>query len=941
MQHIMKKCLAACIGALAAWSVQAQVVLPFYDGFNYAAGGNLAANGSWVSGSGSGTIKVNASNLAYNGLAASVGNDVSVIPGSSSARTYVNFTSQTSGTVYLSFLLKVNTAPSAQRLIGYAYSTTSSSSTPYLGLFVTSGGQIAVGISTSSPQFTGSGLTAGATSFIVVSYTFGASDSAQVWVNPASLGGTAPGATGSFTATGVHNSSLAYFHWNTPSAGTGGGSYEVDELRIGSSWGEVTPAGSVVTPTNAPFITQVSLSADAVSLQGTNGNVSGPYVVLTTSNLALPRWQWSAVASNSFDTNGNFRCTNVAAPGFDRAFYQLYVGAAPPAQPVAPGITNQPQSQSVVAGQNVTFSVTAGGTAPLGYQWYFNTNTALAGATNSLLTLNNVQTNNSGGYSVIVTNIAGSVSSAVALLTVSNLLAAPTISTQPQSQSVAAGQSVSFNVVANGTLPLSYQWFYNTNTARPNATNASLTLNNVTTNDAGGYAVLVTNTLGSVTSMVASLTVSGSGSTNLFPVNSATSVCVDTTLRINFESPPSLGTSGLIRIYNATTLALYDSIDVSSATQTKQFGGTTYNYYPVLFAGNTAHISLHSKLLYGQSYYVTIDSTVFQGVGAWGGISGSNAWFFTTKAAAPASGTTNLTVAADGSGDFCTVQGAIDFVPSGNTTPRTIHIQNGVYREIVYNNGRNNLTLAGQDRNQTVVTYANNNTFNGGNRYMFRSTGNDIIMENLTLTNSTPQGGSQAESLRVDGARFIFWNGELDSLQDTILVNSSGNTAYFQDCLVLGNVDYVWGQGTIYFTNCEMRSVARATVPNGYICQPRNPSGRNGFAFVNCRLTGSDGSFHDEYLARNNHNDATPACQCVFLNCQMSTNNIHPAGWLLDGTSSPTNMRFWEYQSTDLTGTNLVDVSQRPSWSVQLTAAQAAAVRDLSTWFSGWVPHAP
>src|SRR5207302_9783531 len=100
----------------------AQVSLPFYDGFNYSAG-NLGGNGSWTTSVSQ--IKVNAANLAYIGLQTSVGNDVTIIPTSSSARTYLNFAPQTSGTTYFSFLLKVNTAPSAQRLIAYVFNSTS------------------------------------------------------------------------------------------------------------------------------------------------------------------------------------------------------------------------------------------------------------------------------------------------------------------------------------------------------------------------------------------------------------------------------------------------------------------------------------------------------------------------------------------------------------------------------------------------------------------------------------------------------------------------------------------------------------------------------------------------------------------------------------------------------------------------------------------------
>lgn len=188
---------------------------------------------------------------------------------------------------------------------------------------------------------------------------------------------------------------------------------------------------------------------------------------------------------------------NGAAP--DLGAYE-YV--APPTVP--PSITTQPTNQTVTLGQNTMFAVVASGTEPLRYQWYFNTNTPLANATNATLTLNSVQTNDAGGYSVIVTNSAGSTTSVVATLTVR---VPPSITTQPQSLVVTQGQNAAFTVVASGTAPLSYQWYFNTNAPLANATNATLTLNNVHTNDADGYSVIVTNSAGSATGAVAFLTV--------------------------------------------------------------------------------------------------------------------------------------------------------------------------------------------------------------------------------------------------------------------------------------------------------------------------------------------------------------------------------------------------------------------------------------------------
>ena len=169
---------------------------------------------------------------------------------------------------------------------------------------------------------------------------------------------------------------------------------------------------------------------------------------------------------------------------------------------VPAGITTQPQGQAVARGQNVSFSVVASGSAPFSYQWNYD-GAAVSGATNASLTLTNVQTNQAGSYKVVVTNMAGSVTSAVAALTV---IVPPGITTQPQGQAVARGQNVSFSVVVNGSAPFSYQWNYDGASVSA-ATNASLTLTNVQTNQAGSYKVVVTNMAGSVTSAVAALTV--------------------------------------------------------------------------------------------------------------------------------------------------------------------------------------------------------------------------------------------------------------------------------------------------------------------------------------------------------------------------------------------------------------------------------------------------
>ncbi|HWY76108.1 MAG TPA: immunoglobulin domain-containing protein, partial [Verrucomicrobiae bacterium] len=155
-------------------------------------------------------------------------------------------------------------------------------------------------------------------------------------------------------------------------------------------------------------------------------------------------------------------------------------------------------------------SVNASGPAPLSYQWQFGSS-LIAGASNSGLTLTNAQLSNSGGYSVIVSDGAGSVTSAVAVVSV---LAPPSITTPPQSLTSLAGSNATFTVQAGGGAPFAYQWqFGNVNLANggriSGALSSALTISGLMASDAGSYQVIVTNPVGAVTSPAAVLTVNG------------------------------------------------------------------------------------------------------------------------------------------------------------------------------------------------------------------------------------------------------------------------------------------------------------------------------------------------------------------------------------------------------------------------------------------------
>ena len=169
-----------------------------------------------------------------------------------------------------------------------------------------------------------------------------------------------------------------------------------------------------------------------------------------------------------------------------------------------PTITSQSTQQTVNAGQTATFSVTATGTGPLEYQWFKN-GVAIPGATSTTYASTVAGSDNGAVYTVSVTNEGGTIMSAPFGLTVNT---APVITTQPTSQTAVAGQPATFTIAAGGTDPLTYQWFDN-GTAISGATSSSYNIPATTVANTGSqFTVVVTNSVGSVTSSVATLTVS-------------------------------------------------------------------------------------------------------------------------------------------------------------------------------------------------------------------------------------------------------------------------------------------------------------------------------------------------------------------------------------------------------------------------------------------------
>ena len=282
--------------------------------------------------------------------------------------------------------------------------------------------------------------------------------------------------------------------------------------------------------------------------------------------------------------------------------FQITVDGSPATNP--PSITVQPVSQTNSIGANVSFSVTATGTAPLAYQWRFY-GTNISGATTNPISITNIQPTNAGNYTVVITNIAGSITSSVATLTVTT---SPTISTNPQSQTVTVGGNATFTVVASGSAPLSYQWrFAGTNIGGANST--SYTRSNAQLVDAGNYTVVVTNSVGSVTSAVAVLTVNPPVTGSVIAQWNFNSTSPDA-LPSTGSTTPSVGT-GTASLVTALTPSFASGSTNDPANAGTDNSGWNTTTYPAAAVGNkTAGVRFDVSTVGKQNLTVRWDQRV-------------------------------------------------------------------------------------------------------------------------------------------------------------------------------------------------------------------------------------------------------------------------------------------------------------------------------------------
>ena len=295
-----------------------------------------------------------------------------------------------------------------------------------------------------------------------------------------------------------------------------------------------------------------------------------------------------------------------------------------------------------------------------------------------------------------------------------------------------------------------------------------------------------------------------------------------------------------------------------------------------------------------------------------------------------------ITVAKDGSGDFSTIQAAVDAVMEGEEA--VIQIKAGTYEGMVKIGTRQKvstkkISLIGEGMDKTVITAANGKkTIGGGKDVRDYATlavfAPDFYAQDLCVQNTGGKAAGQALALHVDGDRSTFYHCKIAGYQDTHRTKK-GTRSYYKECVIEGAVDYIYAGGTCWFERCTLNSVAP-----GYITAPEDISVYTtaadgtkiwlGFLFNNCIVTKADGvSDRSVSLGRC---WGAEKCGSLFMNCQLN-NVIKDAGWETMGGNDGTKSYYAEYKSKN--GEKLADVLKRISWSHQLKDADYEKV---NTW---------
>jgi pectinesterase len=295
-----------------------------------------------------------------------------------------------------------------------------------------------------------------------------------------------------------------------------------------------------------------------------------------------------------------------------------------------------------------------------------------------------------------------------------------------------------------------------------------------------------------------------------------------------------------------------------------------------------------------------------------------------------------LTVAQDGTGDYKTIQEAVNAVRDLSQEQVTVKIKAGTYHEkLVIPSWKKNISLVGESNGNTIIT---NNDYSGKdypggkdqfgrNKYSTYTSytvlvqGDNIVLENLTIENSSGRVG-QAVALHMEGDKAIIKNCRLLGNQDTVYTARETSRQYYKDCYIEGTTDFIFGEATGVFKNCTIKNLTNSFVT----AASTTPGQKFGYVFLNCKLV-ADTAATKCYLGR----PWRPSAKVVFINTEMGS-HILPVGWNNWGNvENEKTVTYAEYKS----GGPGANPAARAKWSKQLTADEAKQYT-LKNIFSNW-----
>ena len=290
----------------------------------------------------------------------------------------------------------------------------------------------------------------------------------------------------------------------------------------------------------------------------------------------------------------------------------------------------------------------------------------------------------------------------------------------------------------------------------------------------------------------------------------------------------------------------------------------------------------------------------------------------------------HIVVAADGTGDFTSVQEAVNSIRAYMADTTYMFIKNGIYREkIVIPSWVTNLFMKGENAEKTVITWddhANIRNMGTFRTYTIWIQGSGFTAEDMTFENNAEQLG-QAVAVHVDGDRAVFRRCRLLGNQDTLLTANQESRQYYEECYIEGTTDFIFGPATAWFESCRIHSKK-----NSYITAASTVKDHKyGYIFNRCTLTAAEG-ITKVYLGRPWRSYAAT----VFISCELGS-HILPAGWHnWDNAENEKTTRYAEYHSTGPGASP----ATRVAWSRQLSRREAKeyTVVNVFARHDGWNP---